>query len=345
MPEVPSDLQSITTAWLSAALQAPVQSHRIADAHAGTTGRAVLEIEYAQPVDLPGRLFVKLPPNDDAQRRFVTSSGMGRREALFYDVLSAHMPVRVPRSYYAASDDAGERYIMLLEHLEDSGCTFKNARTYYSLEYLRQVLSCFARLHATFWQSPRFDADLDWVQPPLQHDIAMPLVTSALARYSATMPAVFTQMGELYLEEADAIHRLWKRGAQTLIHGDVHDGNLFMDAGEPGFLDWAVLARGPGLRDVGYFLAGTLRPDDQTAFAELLAYYRDQLAANGVSPPTQEELWAQLQWHAAYVWLGATVTLAMGDAWQPQKYVMSSMGRLHGALEKLDSVQAIRASL
>ena len=39
-----------------------------------------------------------------------------------------------------------------------------------------------------------------------------------------------------------------------------------------------------------------------------------------------------------------TVTLAMGDAWQPVNYVKSSLQRLHSALEALGSVEAIRAA-
>ncbi len=216
-------------------------------------------------VDLPRRLFVKLPPTDEMQRAFVTSSGMGRREARFYESLSAELPVRVPRCYFAASDDAGEAYIMLLEHLVDSGCTFNNASTRYSLDYVRQVLAAFARLHAAYWDSPRFASDLAWVQPPLQHDIALQLIAMSLETHATTMPPVFREMGELYLSRADDIHQLWLRGAPTLIHGDVHDANLFYDADQPGFLDWAMVARGPALRDVGYFLAGTLTPQDQRA--------------------------------------------------------------------------------
>ena len=59
----------------------------------------------------------------------------------------------------------------------------------------------------------------------------------------------------------------------------------------------------------------------------MLAYYRDQLLANGVPAPSTQELWQQYQWHAAYVWVGATVTLAMGDAWQPVSYVLASLER------------------
>ncbi|MDX1733024.1 MAG: phosphotransferase [Halioglobus sp.] len=345
MLKIPLLVGDIDAEWLAHVLDAPVRSCRVADAHAGTTGRAVLELEYEGNTDLPPRLFVKLPPDDEMQRLFVTSAGMGRREALFYDLLSTEVPVRVPRSYFAASDDAGEHYIMLLEHLEDSGCTFNNASHFHSLDYVRSVLAAFARLHAAYWESPRFDTDLDWIDPPMQHEIAVQLVDSALQQHGADMPPVFTQMARLYLAQADGIHALWRRGPQTLIHGDVHDGNLFMDHGEPGFLDWAVLARGPAMRDVGYFLAGTLEEDERGALPDLLAYYASELVAAGATPPSAQDMWRQLQWHAAYVWVGATVTLAMGDAWQPVNYVMSSLQRLHGAMETLSSVEAIRAEL
>ena len=53
---------------------------------------------------------------DEMQRAFVVSSGMGLRESTFYASLSAELPVRVPRCYFAASEDSGEQYIMLLEN-------------------------------------------------------------------------------------------------------------------------------------------------------------------------------------------------------------------------------------
>lgn len=346
MSWIPGHLRELSSEWLAQVLSAPVTAFRLTDAHAGTTGRAVLELDYASACDSPRRLFVKLPPTDEAQRAFVCSSGMGRREALFYQSLSQEVPLRVPHCYHASTSDDGEQYIMLLEQLEDSGCTFHNASTRYSLGYIQQVLAAFARFHAAYWESPRFGRDLAWVQPPLQHDIAVQLIEQALTVHSATMPAVFRDMGELYLEQTAAIHRLWQEGATTLVHGDVHDANLFYAGDTPGFLDWALLARAPAMRDAGYFLAATLSPEhQQTQQKDLLAYYREQLLVNGAPAPALEELWRQYQWHAAYVWVGAAATLAMGDAWQPVNYVLRSLERLHGALEALDSVAAIRRQL
>ena len=346
MLRIPENPENLTAEWLAHVLGAPVTGFAVVDAHSGTTGRALLELRYARPVDLPDRLFVKLPPTDAMQRAFVMSSGMGLRESRFYAELSAEVPVRVPRCYFAASDDSGEEYIMLLENLVDSGCTFNNASTRYSLHYVREVLDAFARLHAAYWASPRFGADLSWLAPPLQHEIALQLVASALEQHAADMPPVFRAMGELYLADADGIHRLWNQGDPTLIHGDVHDANLFYDKDRPGFLDWALVARGPAMRDVGYFLAGTLTARDQReSAADLLRHYRGQLLALGAKAPSLETLWRQYQWHAAYVWVGATVTLAMGDAWQPVNYVLASLERLHTALEFLDSVAALQSAL
>ena len=330
---------------LSDLLGAPVLATRVVDAHDGTTGRAVLELDTLNDT-LPPRLFAKFPPEDEMQRAFVTSAGMGKREALFYEFLSGEVPVRVPRSYAACSDEDGEDYLMLLEHLVDSDCTFDNASNRYSLSYVRQILDAFASLHAAYWDSPRFSTDLSWVEPPLQHEIAIELIGQSVEQHADAMPLVFREMANLYLAETDAIHQLWQQGTPTLIHGDVHDGNLFYDGDQPGFLDWALVARAPAMRDIGYFLAGTLSSDDQRdAAGDLLAHYRDQLQMRGIDPPSPGELWQQYQWHAAYVWVGATATLAMGDAWQPVSYVMASLERLHAAMETIGSVDAIRKAL
>jgi hypothetical protein len=290
---IPATLEDVTADWLGAVLDAPVSGVQVIDAHAGTTGRAVIELTYAGATSQPPRLFVKLPPADELQRAFVCSTGMGRREALFYRHLSAEIPVRLPRCHYADADDSGEHYIMLLENLEDSGCTFRAASNQYSMDLVRSVLAAFARLHAAYWDSPRFQAELGWIEPPRQHPVGVQLVERALEQHRDTMPPVFSVLAELYLTNADAIHRLWGEGTHTLVHGDAHDGNQFLDGDTPGFLDWAIVSRAPAARDVGYYLAGVLKPGDCAQFESLLAFYRQSLQAGGLQPPNAAELLEQ----------------------------------------------------
>ena len=344
-PVIPRELPEISAGWLSAVLDADIRGVTLADAHEGTTGRGVLVLDVAPGSRLPSSLFVKLPPGDEAQRAFVVSSGMGRREALFYQQLAREVPVRVPRCYHADTDDPGEHYIMLLEPLQASGCSFRNASTRYSLAYLEAMMEQFALLNAAYWNSPRFATDLAWLEPPRQHPIGVSLVERALSRHGAAQPPVFRELAELYLSHTDAIHALWNRGVATLVHGDAHDGNLFMDGDTPGFLDWALVARAPAMRDVGYFLAATLQPKDREYLLPLLDSYRDGLLAAGVAAPSAQEIYEGFRWHAVYVWVGTAVTLAMGDAWQPSRYVQATLARLQETLAAEDCAAVLRASL
>lgn len=342
LPQAPGE---ITATWLSEVLETDIAAVTLVDAHAGTTGRAVIDIVHSND-KLPNRLFVKLPPTDEMQRQFVVSTGMGRKEVLFYQHLSGEVPVRVPRAYFCEASNDGSQYILLLEHLEVSGCTFRNASTRYGREYIEEVLTAFAKLHGAYWESGRFAGDLGWLAPPVQHDIAVTLIEQVLARHGASMPPVFTQMAELYLAETDAIHRLWQRGADTVIHGDVHDANFFYDSDQPGLLDWAIVSRGPAMRDVGYFLAGTLSAQDQRDWGrELVVFYQEALSRHCANPASVDDLWLSYRHHAAYVWVGSAVTLAMGEEWQPVNYVKSGLQRVHTALEALESVEALRSAL
>lgn len=356
MDKLPLTTAEFTIEWLSSVLCEPVSAppvtgFEIVDANAGTTGRAGLKLEYAGDTDLPRHLFIKLPPDDPRQRAFVTEVGMGRREARFYAQLSAEVPVRVPRSYFSGSDEAGEHYIMLLEDLSRSGCTFRNASQRYSLDYIRQVLDAMARLHGSYWNSPRFKSDLAWVEPPGMHPMGPRLVKRALQQYRKQMPPVFGELGQLYVDRAVEIHELWTRGIPTLVHGDIHDGNLFYDpalgvGGAPGMLDWAIVGRTSCMRDVAYFLAGTPTPEDREAHQlELLAYYTTALEQAGGTAPAADELWQQYQWHMAYVWIAAVTTLAMGSEWQPLNYVMRTMQRLNRAVVDCNCVGSLREAL
>jgi Ser/Thr protein kinase RdoA (MazF antagonist) len=130
-------------------------------------------------------------------------------------------------------------------------------------------------------------------------------IVSALDQFAADMPPVFRRLGELYGARSLDIIALFNEGDRTLLHGDTHSGNLFVDAGQTGFYDWAVAGRGPGVRDVAYFLCNSLPVETRRAEEKsLLAQYRSGLARHGVmlDEHTTHE---QYRLFSVYSWIDA----------------------------------------
>jgi hypothetical protein len=100
----------ITPDWLNRALSARLPDMDVArvevlDQHSGTTGRVRLGLHHAAGSAGPASVFVKLPPFDESQRKLVAATDMGRREARFYAGPATEVPMRIPRSYFAAAGD------------------------------------------------------------------------------------------------------------------------------------------------------------------------------------------------------------------------------------------------
>lgn len=323
---------------------------RVLDRHAGTTGRVRVALGYAGNVRGPASVFVKLPPFDTEQRAIVELTGMGRREARFYAELAESLPVRLPQPHHAAFDAAGSRFVMVLEDLEASGCRFPGADDADADARARRVVEGHARIHAALWESPRFETDLAWVERPMRHELGAMLVARSLELFAAEMPPAFREVGRLYVDHMNAICDLWEEGERTLIHGDSHLGNLFEDpsGAEPeiGFLDWAVASRGPGMRDVAYYLSNSMPvPLRRARERDLLARYRAGLLSAGVEAPAPEALWRRYRLHVAYSWVAAATTSAMGDKWQPKAVGMASMARATAAVADLGTVELLREAL
>jgi hypothetical protein len=259
----PIEMADLTPAWFSKVLGRDVRSVEIVDAHSGTTGRARVALDAGAG---PEPIFVKLAPFTEWGRAFIRNVGIGQSEARFYASLGAEVPVRTPRSYYSAVDDDGG-YIMVLEDLVTAGCRFPRLSDDDIVDRVLSTVEELGGLHAAYWESPRFDDDLVWV--PVRAGspatgAANPghgFITTAVEQFGADFPPAFTRLGELYVSRMDDIRDCFDEGPATLVHGDDHMGNLFVDGTRTGFLDWAMVAHAPGMRDVAYFLGNSVPTD------------------------------------------------------------------------------------
>jgi aminoglycoside phosphotransferase (APT) family kinase protein len=171
------------------------------------------------------------------------------------------------------------------------------------------------------------------------------IVQSAIDQFADDLPPEFRQLGELYVERFRDIGRLYNDGVRTLIHGDDHIGNLFVDGGRTGFYDWAVASRFPGMRDVAYFLCNSLPTDVRRAEeAALLARYRAELADRGVDLDA-DTAQSQYRLFSVYSWVSAVTTAAMGSAWQPAEIGRRATVRTTQAIIDLDVLGLLRERL
>lgn len=337
---IPASVDEVTPDWLSEVLDAAVTAVEILDAHSGTTGRAKIRIQ--SDADLPETLFVKLQPFDEEQRAFLAMIGLGVSEAVLYAAVGDTLPVRSPKVWHASFDEADDSFIMVLEDLDAAGCRFATAEDPDVLAVAESLVDELAILHAAYW-----GRDLSWLgthalspgdSPEAQERMAMGamIVQSALDQFAEELPPEFRQLGEVYIARNRDIAALWNEGERTLIHGDNHIGNLFVDAGRTGFYDWAAASQYPGMRDVAYFLTNSLPTDVRRAEEDaLIARYLVGLAGGGVhlDAAVAHE---QYRLFAIYSWIAATTTTAMGSKWQPIEVGRRATERATQAIIDLD---------
>ena len=347
MLELPLEVDDLTPEWMSDAMDADVDTVTVLDRHSGTTGRAHLAL--TGDASIPPTVFVKLAPFDGGQRKFVNEQGMGIAEARLYRDVAHELPVRVPKTWFAEFDgtgsDADDRYVMVLEDLVASGCRFPTRDDADIEARLFDIIENLARLHAQYWQSPRFGprGDLTWIAPRStgSGDGGAGMVRIAIENLSDRLPEGFAGIAEAYVERAGDIMRLYREGACTLVHGDPHLGNLFVDGVDPrrtGFLDWAMVAYAPGIRDVAYVLANSTPTElRRTHERALLARYREILAEHGISLDA-DLAWEQYRLFTIYGWCSATCTAAMGSKWQPEHVGLGGTERSTIAALDLDVI-------
>lgn len=347
---IPDSPKAITPAWLTAAVQevapgASATSVEVVDAHSGTTGRARLKVTWEKG-DLPSAIFAKLPPTDPIQRAMAVETGMGAREARFYRELAGEVPVRVPRPILSLWTQDRRAYIMLLEDLASSGCTFPDFVSGADLGLVRSAIEGLARLHAAFWESPRFEQDLTWIKPAMHSEMGPKLVATGVEAFGADQPEHFHDMAQVYTQHGAAVAGLLAAGPQTLMHGDPHLGNQFVDGGEAGFLDWAVVSRGPGLRDVAYFMSNSIDTDLRRAEERALLHrYLDVLAAAGAPAPGFDAAWDAYRCLVASGWVAAVATYAAGARMQSLAVGRRAVARANAAIGDLGTATVIREAL
>jgi hypothetical protein len=355
----PSDLDDLTPDVLGAALADRVpgvvvdQVEIVAAKHAGegvasTADRVVIDLTYAPGTsgDLPTRLILKtMLASPHAPR------AMYENEVGFYREIRDELDIEAPRVFASHFDPPTGHFGLLLEDLTARGARFPSALDPVSLAEVRSIIGHLASLHARFWDSPRFAAELSWVPTPMSggmfdvfDTIGLELIEDQVARhpFKAELIAPLGRTVAQMWEPLWQVQRQHTLAPTTLLHGDPHVGNTYLLPGDRGgLLDWQLMVRGSWAHDVTYLLITALDTEVRRANQrDLLAEYLDRLGSAGVeSVPTLGTAFAQ--YRAAALW-GLVIGWLICP---PENYgpeiTAANIARMVAAVEDLETFAAI----
>jgi len=306
--ELPLTSDEITAEWLNRALSdagvlngATIGSfeREVIGGDVGFVGElSRITLRYDEPVaGVPVSLIAKLPTQIEAVRNISLAFGFYEREVRFYQDLAEHIGVRTPRCYLSAMEPASGRFVLLLEDLAPGRGGDQLASC--ALDEAKLILGEVAKLHAQWWNSPRF-AEFPWL--PTIDD---PLLTQVLSvvyqqswpffveQFAGQLPDAIFDIGERFGKSFTTLVDSLKPRPSTLVHTDFRLDNMFFDLadGSPfALIDWQLVQRGLGTGDVAYFLAGNFPIDIRRGHqTDLLHIYHDALLSHGVTDYDFEE--------------------------------------------------------
>jgi hypothetical protein len=341
---IPRDAPDITAEWCSAALERPVTTVTTAPLGVGV---GLVGTLFRIELDGPGgsqTMIAKLAAPSDDNRFVATVLNMYGREVGFYRELSARTPIGHPACAYAAHDPETQDTVLLLEDVSSRGHAL-NQVVGCSIDEARPAIRTLARLHAAFWDDPSL-GELGWlgrlVDDPypgavsLAYDMAWPKVQELFA--SDVTPHV-REFGDRFVERIPALFDKLSQPPLVLSHADWRLDNLFFTPdGEVVAVDWQLIDRSVGPRDLAYLVTQSLEVTDAADYRTAFDWYLSDLATHGVHPDV-DWAWEMYRYATSFGFVYPVVA-AGGLAIEDPRHVELTRALLVRSVRAIDALEA-----
>lgn len=357
MKMIPDSAEDIDISWLTSALSERFPGVDIADFKIEknqevTNHHVHLHVDYHVHAGAPEKLFCKFLPCDPQRKQTVANTHMGLRESRFYKEIAPTLSVdmRIPAIYCARFNEKDDSFVLLMEHIIASGCTISDGTQTVSVDSAARVLEELALLHLEFETVAARNARIPWLTEKLfngarRNHYAPKLISYGLEHHRHRLSRGFAELSEIYLQKTDQLHDLWTEGPKTLIHGDLHIGNLFDDHGRTGFLDWGIISVGTPVRDLSYFLIMSLSTADRRSQQQhLIKHYLDIINSSTSISIDFDTAWRGHQLHAAYGVPACCQIITFPEDATDQRKVFANafLARAQEAIDDLEVVDFIK---
>lgn len=361
--KVPASAARISPKWLNAILCRDTPGAAITDIQVvggsdGTNTRRAIDVSYndaGKAAGLPTQLFVK-SATAMRTRMMNTLTTRGESEVRFYQIMRDKLPVEAPRAIYAGFDRRSGRMLIMFPNMAAQGTNFLDPSHQITREQAEGMIDLLAGYQSATWNSPELVQSRSFPTTLRYQELinvrALPFEKRGavgLDRAASVMPEALNRIDRkrLWALHMASIERLQRR-AHVLTHYDMHVGNWYITPNKRmGLTDWSMRF-GHWSADLSYMLLSALRIEDRRAWErDLLARYREQLAAGGVTDlPSAEEIWDEYRrqtFHPLYFWLTTIGAGMLQPDMQPNHISLANLERMGQAIEDLESIKAIEA--
>jgi ecdysteroid kinase len=285
---IPRTIDDVTPEWLSDALGRSVTrvTKEPIGVGVGLVGQLFrLEMDGG---DAPSTVIAKLAAPTDDGRFVATVLNMYGREVGFYTELSPRTSIAHPACYFAAHDPATQDTVLLLEDVSVRGRGGDQVKGI-SLADARPAIRTLARLHACFWDDPSLLA-----APFLLRLADDPYPAAVAMAYEIAWPRVQELFGDMidervrafgdgYAAQIPAMFDKLCEGPLVLSHADWRLDNLFFtDDDDVIAVDWQLIDRSVGPRDLSYHVTQSLEIDDPAGYRQAFDTYVSDLDDLGI---------------------------------------------------------------
>jgi len=309
MDRLPTQLDQITPAWLTAALSERSPGTRVAAVDIesviwGTATKVFLRLgfETRPSGGPPESVCLKGGFNDDMR----AVAGLGYQvESRFYADVAPSLGDSVPTCWYSGHSEAANQGLVIIDDLRAVDAVFGAPFSCPSVDVVASTLESMAGWHGRTWNRAG-SGSVGWLT--VGSRLFRPVAESFLdpdywAEYM-TRPQTSTFDDALRDRNrvGRAIHRLWQcddQEALSVSHGDPHVGNTYsLGDGMLRFLDWQTTCLAPWSDDVAYFVAGALGVEERRKHeTDLLSHYLRALIATGAPAPAFDDAWLAYRRH------------------------------------------------
>jgi hypothetical protein len=297
---IPRTADDLTPEWLTAVLgDGATVTHARAEpigVGVGFVGQLVrVSLAWDRPGDdRPDSVIAKLAALGEESRFVATVLNMYGREIGFYRELAASTCLAHPACHYADHDAATQDTVLLLEDVSARG-TMRDQLAGARLDEVHDAIDALAAFHAGWWASPQL-GEHPWLLR-LGDD---PYPAAVQLAYAGGWPKVQAMFPELCRPSVrafgdryhDAIPRIFERLSEpplVLSHADYRLDNLFFGPEGVIAIDWQLVDRSVGPRDLAYLVTQSLEIDDPADYRRALDRYVSALRSHGVEV---DERWA-----------------------------------------------------